>query len=95
MGRGNLGGMKHRLPRRRLVDWTPEAGDQREWLARLADEGWVPEHGAGVPTTINGRRVVRFAMIARQRSAPPEPENEHEEPPPRRDGGAGALRVGR
>jgi hypothetical protein len=57
--------MKHRLPRRRLVDWTPQDGDQRDWLARLEADGWVPEHGAGVPTVINGRRVVRFAMIER------------------------------
>jgi hypothetical protein len=57
--------VKHRLPRRRLVDWTPEEGDQAAWLAQLAASGWVPEHGAGVPTTVNGRRVVRFAMIER------------------------------
>jgi hypothetical protein len=59
-----------RLPRRRLIDWTPEDGDGEAWLARLADEGWVPEHRTGSDTVVNGRRVRRFAMIER-RIAPP------------------------
>lgn len=53
------------LPRRRLIDWTPDQGDGDTWLAKLAEEGWVPEHRTGADVTINGRRVRRFAMIHR------------------------------
>jgi hypothetical protein len=65
--------MKQRLPRRRLVDWTPAEGDQAAWLAKLAAEGWVPEYGRGVDTIINGRRVRRFAMIYRPNDEEPRP----------------------
>ncbi|NUS54752.1 MAG: hypothetical protein HOV66_07800 [Streptomycetaceae bacterium] len=57
--------MSSNLPRRRLVDWTPEDGDGEAWLARLAEEGWVPEHRSGSDSVINGRKVRRFAMIQR------------------------------
>lgn len=57
--------MKKRLPRRRLIDWTPEDGPGDAWLAKLAAEGWVPEHTTGADTVINGRHVRRFAMIYR------------------------------
>ena len=65
--------MKKRLPRRRLIDWTPDQGDGDEWLEELAEEGWVPEHRTGADVTVNGRRVRRFAMIHRDNdeSAPP------------------------
>ena len=56
---------KQRLPRRRLVDWTPDQGDGTAWLAKLAEEGWVPEHRTGSDTVVNGRRRIRFAMIER------------------------------
>jgi hypothetical protein len=62
-----------RLPRRRLVDWTPDQGDGDAWLARLEAEGWVPEHRTGADVVINGRPVRRFAMIRREHdeSGPP------------------------
>lgn len=48
--------------RRRLVDRDP-ATPEEPWLAELAREGWVPEHQTGADTVVNGRRVVRYAMI--------------------------------
>ncbi|HEY1179330.1 MAG TPA: hypothetical protein VGF17_24510 [Phytomonospora sp.] len=60
--------MREKLPCRRLVDWTPQDGDQGEWLERLAEEGWVPEHLTGAEVVVNGRRVVRFALVERSRA---------------------------
>lgn len=64
-------GERQRLPRRRLVDWTPEDGDGAAWLAQLEADGWVPEHRTGADTVINGRRVRRFAMIRREEPTDP------------------------
>ncbi len=53
-----------KLPGRTLADWTSEAGDVDEWLARWAAAGWVPEHRwDGTPVTIDGRQMTRWAMI--------------------------------
>ncbi|WP_029212117.1 hypothetical protein [Arsenicicoccus bolidensis] len=53
------------LPRRTLADWHPALEMPLEvWLDDLGQQGWRPEytHG-GVEVTINGRRVVRYALI--------------------------------
>lgn len=51
------------MRRRTVRDWTPDQSDGQEWLAQLEAEGWTPEYGAGVRVTINGRDVVRYALI--------------------------------
>ncbi|NUP03554.1 MAG: hypothetical protein HOW59_37090 [Nonomuraea sp.] len=65
--------MRVKLPRRRLVDWMPQDGDQGEWLERLAVEGWVPEHRTGAEVVVNGRKVVRFALVERASGMTKEP----------------------
>ncbi|MBP6998021.1 MAG: hypothetical protein KBB39_17940 [Phycicoccus sp.] len=50
------------LPRRTLADWTPEAGDVTEWLARWEAAGWRVEAGPA-DTVVNGRALRRWAMI--------------------------------
>lgn len=56
--------------RRTIRDWSPDLGDGNEWLAQLESEGWTPEYGAGVRVHINGRDVVRYALI----ETDPDPE---------------------
>lgn len=54
-----------RLPRRTLADWHPDlAVPLAVWLDKLAQQGWRPEytHG-GTEVAINGRQVLRFALI--------------------------------
>lgn len=50
------------LRRHRLADWTPGLGDVDEWLAGLAEQGWVPAHRTGADVVVNGRRVLRFSL---------------------------------
>ena len=51
------------MRRHRLADWTPQLGDVDEWLTGLAKDGWVPEHRTGAEVVINGRKVLRFALV--------------------------------
>lgn len=46
-----------------MRDWTPELGEGDRWLVQLKDEGWAPEYGAGVRVRVNGRDVVRYALV--------------------------------
>jgi hypothetical protein len=53
-----------KLPSRTLADWTPDVGLIEDWLARWEAAGWVPEHPwGGVEVVIDGREVIRWAMI--------------------------------
>jgi hypothetical protein len=72
-------------PQRTLAGWTPEDGDQSEWLASWVAEGWRPEYAwSGTVVVINGREVTRYAMIRdeddllpeRRRSRPTDPLKE-------------------
>lgn len=49
--------------RYRLADWTPDAGDEDEWLARWADAGWNPGFPDGAWTTVGGRQIKRHALV--------------------------------
>ncbi len=50
---------------RSLADWTPEDGVVDAWLQEWAAVAWVPEYTwGGVETSLGGRRIVRWAMIA-------------------------------
>ncbi len=61
------------MPRRTLLDWTPDDGPQDEWLARWAEQGWEPEYGYGVDLELHpGAWVRRWAMVwkGESRTAP-------------------------
>ena len=58
---------RRRGPQGTLADWTPEDGDQAEWLASWQALGWRREYPwSPTVVVVNGREVARFAMIRDQ-----------------------------
>lgn len=58
--------------RRTIRDWTPDLGNGQEWLTQLEAEGWVAEYGSGLQVTVNGRDVVRYALIQAEETTSPD-----------------------
>lgn len=57
---------------RTLADWTPDDGDLDAWLSEWAAAGWVPEYTwGGTEVVVNGRSLVRWAMIAETQATSP------------------------
>ena len=51
------------MRRHRLADWTPQLGGVEEGLSGPAKAGRGPQHRAGAEVVINGRKVLRFALV--------------------------------
>ena len=50
-----------------MADWTPENGDQAEWLATWQALGLRPEYPwSPTVVVVNGRKVARYSLIRDQ-----------------------------